>query len=124
MNNVYLSGRLTSDPNTRPAGQYKVSTFGLAVQDAGKKQTVSFFDVEAWQKSAELVGKYFVKGDTLSLQGKLKMDSYTDKKTNQNVKKVKIVVDEILNLPREKDVVNTDQNQDEHEIEVGDPVQF
>lgn len=110
MNNVFISGKLVSDPQVRPAGQYKVAGFSIAVTDAGKKQSTSFFDVEAWNKTAEMIGQYFVKGRTISLQGKLKQDSYTDQKTNQTVKKVKIVVDSILNLPQGENSFVENQN--------------
>lgn len=111
MNNVFISGKLVTDPQVRPAGQYKVASVSIAVTDMGKKQSTSFFDVEAWNKTAEMLGQYFVKGKTISLQGKLKQDSYTDQKTNQTVKKVKIVVDSILNLPQNDSSENTTRHE-------------
>jgi single-strand DNA-binding protein len=119
MNAIFVTGRLVVDPQVRPvSGTMKVATVAIAVQDVGKKQTVSYFDVDFWNKTAELVGKYFIKGSTISLQGKLKQDSYVDKKTNQTVKKVKIVADQILNLPQQTNNVETD------DVEVEEGVSF
>lgn len=101
MNQVFITGKLVADPQVRPvSNNMKVATFSIAVPDGGKKNTTSFFDVDAWNKTAELVGQYFTKGQTISIQGKLRQDSYVDKKTNQTVKKLKIVADQILNLPQ------------------------
>lgn len=117
MNQVFVTGKLVADPQVRNlANNMKVTTFSVAVADGGKKQTTSFFDVDAWNKTAELIGKYFTKGQSISLQGKLRQDSYVDKKTNQTVKKVKIVVDQVLNLPQFPVQDEVEQVQVEEEV--------
>lgn len=124
MNHVFVSGKLVSDPVVRVvSGDMKVAGFSIAIKDAGKRGTTSFFDVDCWNKTAELVGKNFVKGNTISLVGKLKQDSYQDKKTNATVKKVKIVADSIINLPQ-ADVVNEYVNNDEVEVGSGETYPF
>lgn len=112
MNEVFISGKLVSDPVVRiVGGSMKVATTSIAVKDGGKKETTSFYDVDFWQKSAELVGSYFVKGNQISLRGHLKQDTY--EKDGKKVSRVKIVADEILNLPvKEPVAVNNDYVQE------------
>lgn len=123
MNNVFISGNLVADPAVRVVGSnLKVCSVSVGVKDRvgkGKPATTSFFDLEMWNKTAELVGQYFVKGQTLSVVGALKQESYTNKKGEQ-VKRIKITVDEIINLPSSKSApqpqevnVGGDYNSDE-----------
>lgn len=55
MNTVNLIGRLTADPNMRYFESGKViAKFHLAVNRT--KEEADFFEVEAWEKSAEVIG--------------------------------------------------------------------
>lgn len=100
MNNIYLSGNLVSDPNVRLVGdKMKVANVALAVKDAGKKNTTSFIELTAWNKTADLLMQYFVKGQSLAVAGVVKQEKWVDKKTEKEVSKVVVIVNEILNLP-------------------------
>lgn len=100
MNNVFLSGNCVADPNVRTVGggSMKVGTVSIAVKDAGKKNTTSYFDLEFWNKTAELLGQHYFKGKQIAIAGKLKQESYQNKE-GKAVKNIKVVCDEILNLP-------------------------
>jgi len=95
-NLVVLMGNLTRDPEVRftPSG-VAVASFGLAVNNRYKKDgavvdEVSFFDVEAWQKTAELCGEYLAKGRPVLIQGRLKQDRWEDEHGNKR-SKIKVV---------------------------------
>jgi len=95
-NLVVLMGNLTRDPEVRftPSG-VAVASFGLAVNNRYKKDgnvvdEVSFFDVEAWQKTAELCGEYLAKGRPVLIQGRLKQDRWEDDNGNKR-SKIKVV---------------------------------
>ena len=60
MNKIFLSGNLTRDPEVRytPAGK-AYSKMGIAVnRPYSKEKTVDFFNLTAWDKTAEFCGKY------------------------------------------------------------------
>lgn len=84
MNKVILLGRVVADPETRyTQSNTAITRFRLAVNRGGKQAegqpTADFFDIVAWQKTAEFVGKYFTKGMQVLVEGKLRNDQWTDK---------------------------------------------
>lgn len=99
-NKVILLGNLTRDPELRytPKGQ-AVARLGLAVNrtyktDTGEsKEEVTFIDIDAWGKQAELMGQYFKKGNPIFIEGRLKLDQWDDKNTGQKVSKLRVVME-------------------------------
>lgn len=91
-----LEGNLTADPELKKVGNGKVvTTFSIAVNhswdDSDKEEDVSFIDVEAWDKIAELCAEYLRKGRSVSIIGQIRQDRWkTPEGANRN--KVKIVV--------------------------------
>ena len=64
MNQVLMTENLTRDPETKRTQSGKLrATFGLAVQ-RGNNDT-EFFNLVAWEKNAEFIQKYFVKGSRM-----------------------------------------------------------
>lgn len=89
MNNAVLVGRLTKDPELKyiPGSGTAVATFTIAidrdyVKKDGTKET-DFIPVEVMGKSAEYCANYITKGRLVSLKGEIRVDSYTDKKTEE-----------------------------------------
>jgi single-strand DNA-binding protein len=99
-NKVILVGNLTRDPELRytPKGT-AVAKIGLAVNRTWKsesgetKEEVSFIDVEAWGRQAEVIGQYMRKGRPLLVEGRLKLDTWEDKNTHQKQSKLKVVLE-------------------------------
>lgn len=99
-NKVILLGNLTRDPELRytPKGQ-AVAKLGLAVNRSFKlesgetREEVTFIDVDAWGKQAELIGQYLRKGSPLFMEGRLKLDQWDDKNTGQKVSKLRVVME-------------------------------
>jgi single-strand DNA-binding protein len=83
VNKVLLSGRLTRDPELRytPSG-VAVMTFSLALNRRYKDQSgewkdeVSFVNVVAWQRQAELASEYLKKGSAVFVEGRLQSRSW------------------------------------------------
>ncbi|HVK59494.1 MAG TPA: single-stranded DNA-binding protein, partial [Candidatus Kapabacteria bacterium] len=82
-NKVILAGNLTRDPELRytPSGT-AIAKFGLALnrkwkdsQSGEMREEVTFVDVDAFGKQAELIGQYMKKGQPILVEGRLKMDS-------------------------------------------------
>ena len=99
-NKVILAGNLTRDPELRytPKGT-AVARIGLAVNrtwtdEAGqKKEEVSFVDVDAFGRQAEVIAQYMKKGRPLLIEGRLKLDTWEDKNTKQKQSKLKVVLE-------------------------------
>ena len=102
LNRVLLAGNLTRDPQVRFfANEKAVAEFGLAInrrfKDANgqQKDETTFVDVEAWGRTAELVGQYLTKGRGCFIEGRLKFDSWDDKESGQKRSKLKVVADNV-----------------------------
>ncbi len=99
-NKVILAGNLTRDPELRytPKGT-AVARLTLAVnrtynsETGEKKEEVSFVDVDAWGRQAEVISQYMKKGRPLLLEGRLKQDTWEDKNTHQKQSKLKVVLE-------------------------------
>ena len=69
--NLYGIARFAADPELVPTTNSKVCKFRLVFneviksKDGNKKEIPSFLSFEAWDKAAELISKYFKKGDQI-----------------------------------------------------------
>jgi single-strand DNA-binding protein len=54
---------------------------------------VTFVDVEAWGRQAEVIAQYMKKGRPFLVEGRLKLDQWEDKTTHQKVSKLKVVLE-------------------------------
>lgn len=85
LNIISIQGRIVRDPELRRTGSGKpVTSFTLACdRDFKNSQTgekeVDFLDCVAWNSTAELVEKYFRKGQMAVATGRLQIRQYTDK---------------------------------------------
>jgi single-strand DNA-binding protein len=99
-NKVIIAGNLTKDPELRytPKGT-AIAAIRLAVNRTWKSETgetkeeVSFIDVEAWARQAEVIAQYMKKGRPLLVEGRLKQDTWEDKNTHQKQSKLKVVLE-------------------------------
>lgn len=80
MNITVLSGRLCADPElkTTPSGKSVVSV-SVAVRRPYSKDTTDFFNIDAWEKTAEYIARFGRKGDTIEIVGTLTTRTYTDR---------------------------------------------
>lgn len=103
MNVVVLVGRLTKDPEIRYTGsQTAVCNFSIAIDDGfGQQKKTHYFDVIAWQKTAETVHKYVQKGHLIGIEGRLTQEVWEDRQTGQKRSAVKVTANTIrLMQPR------------------------
>lgn len=99
MNTVFLSGRLTSDPEikytTGGNPPMAVARYRLAVDRKFKKegeQNADFISCVTFGKNAEFAGRYLRKGMKIIVGGGIKTGSYTDK-DGKKVYTTDVVVD-------------------------------
>lgn len=107
LNKVFLIGNLTRNPELRvtPKGT-PICSFSLAVNrqfrddDGNAREEVTYVDIEAWGKQAELCSKYLTKGNPCMAEGRLRLDSWEDKQSGAKRSKLKVVLDNVQFLSR------------------------
>jgi single-strand DNA-binding protein len=101
-NRVLLMGNLTRDPELRytPQGT-PVADFGIAInRDMGtaagaegeRRKEVTFVDITAWAKKAEVICEYFHKGDPIFIEGRLTYEAW-DTAEGQRRSKLKVTLE-------------------------------
>ncbi|MEI8372816.1 MAG: single-stranded DNA-binding protein [Planctomycetota bacterium] len=99
-NRVILLGNLTRDPELRHIQSgTAVTDLGLAVNEKRKGpngdwiEEVTFVDVTAWARNAEIASEYLTKGSPVLIEGRLKLDTW--EKDGQKHSKLKVVCDQL-----------------------------
>ena len=103
-NKVQLIGNVGSDPEiiNLDSGK-KIAKLSLATNEyfknaqGEKQQETQWHNLVAWNKTAELIEKYVVKGKELGIEGKLTSRSYEDKEGGKRYI-TEVVVNELLLL--------------------------
>jgi single-strand DNA-binding protein len=99
-NKVILIGNLTRDPELKytPKGT-AVAKIGLAVNRSWKSESgetreeVTFIDVDAFGRQAEVIAQYVKKGRPLMVEGRLRLDQWDDKQTGQKRSRLGVVLE-------------------------------
>ncbi len=81
VNSVVLVGRVGQDPETKffESGKAKC-TFSIAVNrwnSRTKEETTDWFNVEVWDKQAEVAGQWVKKGSLVGVEGRLAVNKWT-----------------------------------------------
>jgi len=115
-NKVILAGNLTRDPELRytPKGT-AVAKLGLAINRTWKTETgetkeeVTFVDVDAFGRTAEVISQYLKKGRPILVEGRLRYETWDDKQTNAKRSKLGVVLDnfQFLDSGRAENAVPT-----------------
>lgn len=109
-NKVILAGHLTRDVELKytPKGT-AIARLGVAVnrkwktESGEQKEEVTFVDVDAFGKTAETLAQYLSKGRALLIEGRLKLDQWEDKKTNEKRSKLGVVLETFSFMDSGKD---------------------
>lgn len=99
-NKVIIMGNITRDPEVRtlPSGT-AVARLAVAVnrtysdKDGNRKEEVTYVDVDAFGKQAEVIGKFFSKGKPILIEGRLKLDQWEDKTTGEKKSRLGVVLE-------------------------------
>lgn len=95
LNRIQLIGRLGRDPELKntPGGK-KVCSFSMAVnrrwkdREGTSQEVTDWFNIEAWERLAEICGEYLKKGSLIFLEGRLQTDSYEENGSTRYFTKV------------------------------------
>ncbi len=99
-NKVILAGRLTRDIEVRytPKG-IAFGNGSMAInrkwktEDGEQKEQVTFVEFSAWGRTAEVMAQYLKKGSPLLVEGRLTLDQWEDKQTQEKRSKLKVTVE-------------------------------
>lgn len=93
MNKVIMMGNLSKDVELRyTQGGSAIATTSIAVsrkfkkQDGSQGEEICFIDLTFFGRSGEIANQYLSKGKKVLIEGRLKLDQWTD---NQGVKRTK-----------------------------------
>lgn len=103
LNVIMIVGRLTRDPElSYTQNNTPMCRFSIANNRGNQEGDVNFFDVVAWNKTAEVVHQVVRKGSQVAIEGKLKQNKFVDKATGQNRSVVNIIASSVqfLGSPR------------------------
>ena len=100
INTIHITGNLTEDPERRytPSGKAVVSA-SIANNEhytdaqGEEKKVTTFVNLQIWGKPAENFGNLVKKGQEIFVDGKLRMDEWTDKQTNTRRTRLYLLVE-------------------------------
>jgi single-strand DNA-binding protein len=107
LNSVLIEGNLVRDPDLSYTSKgTAVCKFTVACsrsykQDDGFQKEVSYFDVSAWMRQAEVCGEYLKKGRGVRVVGRLRQDRWTSPE-GQTRSKIEIVAEHVEFKPQIK----------------------
>lgn len=107
VNVIVVEGGVVKDPELKYTGDglavtnFAVANNSIAFKNGEKNEEVSFFDVSAWGKLAEVCSTYLKKGSKVIISGKLRQNRWkaADGKSRSTIK---IVAQDVKFLPARK----------------------
>ena len=106
LNKVHLVGRVGREPEVKYFESGKVvCNFAIAVNrnTSNRDDPPDWFDLEMWDKTAEVAKNYVKKGSLIGVSGSLKFDRWSDRTTGDERQKPVIRVDRLELLGSRKD---------------------
>ena len=106
MNKVFLTGRITKDPEIRytqsgTANLFFTIAVDRPVRDANGQRQADFISCVAWSQQADFMSRYVRKGNMLCVSGRIQTRNYQGQ-DNQTHYVTEVVVEQVENLsPRD-----------------------
>lgn len=108
-NKITLVGYFTRDVELRhSANGASIGKVGIATnhvykrQDGSKAEETCFVDVDLFGRTAEIASQYLHKGSKVLIEGRLRLDSWSDQHGNKRSKHV-VVADSLVMLDSKRD---------------------
>ena len=118
INRVILVGRLVADPDLRKTQSgTSVASFRLAVErrkTKDGKQETDFFNVVAWQKTADLISRYLKKGSLVGIDGRLQNRNY-ETQSGEKRYVTEVITETVQFLESKKDGESNTQEADPYD---------
>ena len=116
VNKLFIIGRVGRDPEMRTTKEGKpVCNFSVAVENGrGDQKATEWFEVSCWNRLAETMGEYLVKGQSVCVQGAVSLQTY-QKRDGTNGAKLAITAFSIDLGEKSKGQANADDRQQEQQ---------
>lgn len=105
VNVIVVEGGVTKNPELKYTQdgmaytRFSLANSAISCKKGGEKsEEVSYFDVNAWGKLAEICATYLKKGTRLIVSGKLRQSRWTDQE-GKNRSQIKIIAQDVKFLP-------------------------
>lgn len=110
MNNVCLVGNAGKDPDVKTfdGGKKKVS-ISMACRRPTKEDKTDWFDIEIWEKQAEIAEQYLKKGHRFGIVGRLQQQTWEENGSKRS--RIMVVARELQLLQPKADGTQHDQNE-------------
>ena len=89
INQVFLIGNLTRDPETRFSANMAICKFSIANNTGKEDKDVSYFNIVTFGKTAEMCQQYLKKGKKVAIVGRLSQSRW--EKDGQKQSRVEII---------------------------------
>lgn len=128
MNKIILLGRLSKDVEVRytQTNNTMVASFSIAVNRRFKQEgqpEADFINIVAWSKLAEFCSKYFMKGQQVSIVGRLQTRTWEDE-NGQKRYVTEVVAEEAYFADSKKEENTLTPVQEQFEITNSDDLPF
>lgn len=94
LNKLIMMGRLVANPETKTFGDATVCKFRIACDrdftKKGEEKATDFINVEAWRGTGEFIGKWFTKGRTIVLVGRIQENKWKDRDGNPRTEHIMV----------------------------------
>jgi single-strand DNA-binding protein len=108
MNKFIGLGNLTKDPVTRETKSGKtVCSFSLAINN--QNNTVTYLDVESWEKVAQNCQRFLKKGRQTLIEGRLQLNTWKSQ-SGENRSKLYCIADRVTFLQKSDDKQNNQED--------------
>lgn len=97
INKVVLVGNLTRDPQfSKTQSGISLARFTVAVNRRyGQNEETDFINCVAWRQSADYLGQYAKKGNTVGVEGRITTRNYDDPATGKKVYVTEVTADSV-----------------------------
>ena len=114
-------GRFVKDPVIKNVGNTQVAQFRLAMNEYRKSKDTgesikmtSYFDFEAWDSAAAIIGRVCQKGTRILIEAKPRQEQWTDKDNNPR-SRILFRVEEFTVLDKRKTEEGAEQQEEVEE---------
>src|SRR5258707_7574905 len=119
LNSVQLAGRLTRDPAPLRYTPSDTAIVDISIgvshffkdSQGEKQEETDFIDCTAFGKTAEIIQQHLHKGSPIYVEGRLKLDQWQDKTTNQPRSKIKVIIESMQFVGPRQTEANDASNQ-------------
>ena len=116
-NKVILAGRISSEIDYKETQTGKtVAKFSIAVnRRTSQGQETDFFNITAWNQSADIVAKYFDKGQSICIEGSLRVSKWEDDEGNPR-SRIDIIAENVSFVDSKSEIEDDEDDEDDEDV--------